>query len=525
MFCNVILTAQELPSGQIEVIKDFEVRLTEAKKIRIVPQPVTFDTSLRRFEYQFLASSPQIEYVQPEIKALAIQPEEKPTYYPLTMKAGYGSPNSLLGALQWDQPLGDIFQYGLSLDYLSANNKKIPLQKFSDSHGRLYGTYQWRDDVQVSGHIDARYQTVHFYGGDEPPSEADQLQRKFTRYNVGVQWKKYPSKSSSFQYQAFLAYQPHSDDLGSRETTWKAGGGMSTALGESAFPIGMSVEADLSKLKHTGEYPLNLLLLSPYAGYHIGDLKLRIGGTAAIKKGDPELLPDILASFSLWDDYLILKAGWLGNARKNNYQNLSTINHYLQTRLDSINIEISRSLFAAATAASGTLTLEVKGEYTRFHQRAFLLQDENATEQFIPVFDDGYFIGFTGLIQYEVLRDVDIRGSVFQRFYTLDHENKPWHTPSFGLDAMLTYTGGSDDYHVSILFHGENGLPYRTVGGTESRLDALVDLNLHGDYYITESFGAFVQLNNILGNKRERWHTYPGYGFNAKAGILFRLAE
>ena len=30
----------ELPTGRIEVVKDFEVRLTETKKIRIVPQPV-----------------------------------------------------------------------------------------------------------------------------------------------------------------------------------------------------------------------------------------------------------------------------------------------------------------------------------------------------------------------------------------------------------------------------------------------------------------------------------------------------
>jgi hypothetical protein len=40
---------QPLPSGQIEVIKDFEVRLTEAKKIRIVPQPISLDSTSRRY--------------------------------------------------------------------------------------------------------------------------------------------------------------------------------------------------------------------------------------------------------------------------------------------------------------------------------------------------------------------------------------------------------------------------------------------------------------------------------------------
>lgn len=88
---------------------------------------------------------------------------------------------------------------------------------------------------------------------------------------------------------------------------------------------------------------------------------------------------------------------------------------------------------------------------------------------------------------------------------------------------MLTYSGGDDVYHVSLILHSENGLPYRTVGGTERRLDPLIDLNLHGDYYFTSMLGAFVEVNNILGNKREPWYTYPSYGFNAKAGVLFRM--
>ena len=95
--------------------------------------------------------------------------------------------------------------------------------------------------------------------------------------------------------------------------------------------------------------------------------------------------------------------------------------------------------------------------------------------------------------------------------------------PSFALDAALTYGGGDDIYHVSFIGHYENGVPYRTVGGTVGRLDPLVNLNLHGDYYITSSIGAFVELNNLVGNKRERWYRYPSYGFNAKAGVMVRL--
>ena len=73
------------------------------------------------------------------------------------------------------------------------------------------------------------------------------------------------------------------------------------------------------------------------------------------------------------------------------------------------------------------------------------------------------------------------------------------------------------------MFNAENGVPYRTLGGSEVVLDPLIDLSLHGDYFFTKTIGVFFELNNLLDNNRERWVNYPSFGFNAKAGVLFRL--
>ena len=67
----------DLPEGQIEVIKGFEVKLAKSSKIKIVPQPIQLDSNARRYEYRLLAPSPSIEYLVPEIKPLAIQKEKE----------------------------------------------------------------------------------------------------------------------------------------------------------------------------------------------------------------------------------------------------------------------------------------------------------------------------------------------------------------------------------------------------------------------------------------------------------------
>ena len=73
---SALKAQNELPGGKIEVVKDFEVQLAETRKIRMVPQPVPVDSSIRRYEYKLLAPSPSIEYLTPEIKPLAMSPEK-----------------------------------------------------------------------------------------------------------------------------------------------------------------------------------------------------------------------------------------------------------------------------------------------------------------------------------------------------------------------------------------------------------------------------------------------------------------
>jgi hypothetical protein len=522
---SAIIAQEELPTGRIEVIKDFEVRLTETRKIRIVPQPIALDTTHRRYEYKLMAPSPKIEYLSPEIKPLAIQPEVKPTYYPLVAKLGFGSPNSWLGAFSYDHVQTDALHWGVDLGYLSANNKKIPLQKFSTAHGRINAGYLLNDLVRLDAHVAGRFETVNFYGVEDIPLNHDALERNFKRYDFGFVLSRLVSEKSSFNYSGILNVTADKDDLGIRESGLQIGGEVGSAFGKSRYPVGVKVMADLSKMKHNIEKTLHNVLVEPYFQFHTGDLRLHLGGLALLKKEANEILPVIGADYHLFSDLLILQAGWKGSVHKNNFQSLSTINPYIHTRLDSINNEIDRRIYAGIRGAAGSFAYELTGAFTKFERKAFFLQHEEEEEQFAPVYDDGHYLSIEGAVQYEVLKHVDLRLQLFQRFYTLDNEHKPWHIPSFGLDGMITYSGGGDIYHVSIIAHGENGLPYRTLGGTEDRLDPLIDLSLHADYFVTESIGAFVQINNILGNNRERWYTYPSFGFNAKAGVIYRMPQ
>ncbi len=513
----------ELPQGQIEVIKGFEVKIAESSKIKIVPQPIQVDSSVRRYDYRLLAPSPSIEYLVPEIKPLAIQPEKKPSAYPFYAKAGYGSPNSLLGALSYDHIGTEGLQWGIDLRHLSANNKKIPLQKFSDTEGRINGAYQLNNKVTVSGYLNGHFETDYFYAAENIPPNEESLKRVFKRYDVYMEIAQPHAPETSFNYKGFVQYLSDNDDLGSTESGYRVGGEVGTGIGSDELPIGIKILVDNSTLKHTEDYGLNNILFQPFFDYLLGSFKLHLSGISLLNKQQNEILPDLAIAYFVANSRLTIEAGWKGEVMKNNFRFLTTYNPYVDTRLDSLTNLISRRIYAKVKGSTGTLSYELGGEYTSFTGMSFFLQNKTTPYEFDVLYDDGDYIGITATIGVELLKHVDLRAQVFQRFYSLEDEAKPWHRPSTDLKGQIAYNGGGDVYHVSVQADFRNGLPYRTIGGTEAILKPLIDIGLHGDYYFTPSLGAFIELNNLLGNNSERWAGYPGFGFNAKAGVMFRM--
>jgi outer membrane cobalamin receptor len=54
-------------------------------------------------------------------------------------------------------------------------------------------------------------------------------------------------------------------------------------------------------------------------------------------------------------------------------------------------------------------------------------------------------------------------------------------------------------------------------------LDAAFDLSFKTEYLISDTFSAFVQLNNIASNKYPLFYNYPSRGFQAMAGITWKF--
>lgn len=517
-----IIAQAQLPSGQIEVIKDFEVRLTETSKVVLRPEAIPFDTSVRRFTYAMTAPSPAIDYAAPGIRTLLIEPEKRPVSYPFMAKAGVGNPNAWLGHIAFDRKQSDDFGWGVDARFSAADNQKIPLQKYSELIVQTRAQAMLSERLRLHGHVHGTKQTVHFYGAENIPDNPESLRRRYHRFDALLGVEEQIDAGNPLGYRAGLQVLLDRDNNGVKESNLIVSGGLKALL-QGEIPVGFDCMADLTSLATPAEKKLNNFFLKPHLKEEFGELRLQAGATFLFSPGANAVLPDLEVAYPISGPRFVARIGWSGEVWKNNFHALTAYNPFLQDRIDTLVNTLQRRIYIGGDGQLGKFTYDLTCGYTRFQRMAFFLQDPQAYEEFEPVFDDGRMFDFEGVFGYSIDGGLAMHVRFFRRFYTLEDEDRPWHRPSFGGDVLMTYSGLGDNFHASFTLHTENGLPYRTPGGTQGRLAPLLDLNVQGDYYFTASLGGFLQLNNLTNNKRERWVNYPSFGFNMKAGLVLRL--
>jgi outer membrane receptor protein involved in Fe transport len=67
------------------------------------------------------------------------------------------------------------------------------------------------------------------------------------------------------------------------------------------------------------------------------------------------------------------------------------------------------------------------------------------------------------------------------------------------------------------------GIHARDVKGNAVTLKTIADLGVGAEYRLIPRLSAFVQFNNLLNSKYQRWMGYQVYGFNVYGGLRLKF--
>jgi hypothetical protein len=92
------------------------------------------------------------------------------------------------------------------------------------------------------------------------------------------------------------------------------------------------------------------------------------------------------------------------------------------------------------------------------------------------------------------------------------------------LNASLRWQILKDLFFFTDLWAWEGGR-YLGADDNDLKLKGAFDLSSGAEFRITRNFNLWLQLNNILNNKYERWNQYQVYGFNLLGGITYMFNQ
>ena len=529
LFAGLSAYAQnDLEDNSVTVVTNFEARLTDAQRVRINPAPPPADTTSRRQTYSIVPRPLTLDYPAPTIRPRALPRTELPDIKNGWVKLGLGVPNALYADASYDLTGQDNLDLGFfGSHYGFNNNNQVENQRASDTRVGAEGNYLFEQGFAVSGGLSYDTKSRYFYGYNFSDVESDsaltftpdQVRQRFNTFSVHADLYNGTRTQGDIDYRAGISMYLMNADPSVRESNLDINlSGTKWINGSN--PLDVEFLASFTSFKDTSTQNLNVASLSPSYTVLVADrVKLKAGVRLAVQENDFDVFPNVTASAVVVDGLLSAFAGVEGNVQKNTLKTLSDYNPWIDTRLRVRNSEATR-FYGGVEGTYRTIAYRAEAGYKYLDNLALYLteRDADGIPRFNVLYDDGSQIYIQGTATLPLVEGLDLNATFTQRFYSMEDEEKPWHLPSLSLNASGIYTLSNLPLQLRADFFVENGLPYRTPEGEVDHLNALLDLSLNAEYTITETFGAWVRVNNLLNNRRERFYQYPTIGTNFMVG-------
>ncbi len=533
-----------LPAEQVEVIKAFDAKLAESNKVDLAPSLPGVDTTARTFSYEVAPKTITVEYPPPRIRPVSYRTgeEDKGGEYKAFVKLGGGLPSAIYGEGAYNTFIKrsnkEAYALGLNLlhhsaDYSSGN---VENQKFGLTQASGDATYYLQNGAAVNATLGYKSNRVHYYGYSFDPFNTetnvpeDAVKQLFNTYDLAAKLFNGVKTAGDLNYMAGVKLYRHSDEFASRETGLRLDlGGTKWVAGKHSIDIG--VYSDFTWYRDTQEISQTLHNFGflPAFTYHGRIFKIKVGGKILSSNDEFELFPDAELVLNLTGNELALFAGVTGDLQKNTFRSLSDYNPYIHTRFEDMGLRNTRYL-KAFVGIRGNLnvfeyTFEASLKPTNDLPLYKFRYDSDLIYDFDVVYDDVDVINLSGSLKASPIKGLDFTATISQNFYDTKFETKPWHLPSLDLNFMAQYTSPDGKLRGRGQIYMQNGVPANTsfIPGKFTTLNSLFDLSLAGEYWFAEKVGAFLELNNLLDNKRERWLYYPTYGINFLGGVTMRF--
>jgi hypothetical protein len=447
------------------------------------------------------------------------------------LKVGFGNYTTPYLEAFANNKRSEKYLYGAHVKHFSSKNGPVRNSGQSENLAEVYGKYIGKNTV-LRGKVGYQRNRYNFYGYDhvrEPNADKDTLKQIFNTISIsaGIENKNKLDRlnyNTDLNYYNFTTYR----NANEREILWNLKTDYAVD-GEKKILL----DAGLSVSKRSDSSTVNrtLFTVKPAFQYTYSKDLILTGGFNIAYANDTianyaklHVYPRVNVEYKVVENKLIAFAGLDGDMQKNTLRTFSRENPYLDSNIPLFHTNKTSDLYIGAKGGlKGGVSYKIKVSTANYKYLYFFNNAVTDTSRFSVLYDKGTVnvINLGGELGYELSNRfrLALAGTYYK--YNLTYVEKAWHRPDFTGSVLATYNLNQKVYFNADFYYigGLRGKNY--LSGQEVKLNGIADLNLKIDYLFSKQFSAFIEANNILSQKYQRYLYYSNKGINVLAGLTY----
>ncbi|MCG8307713.1 MAG: hypothetical protein MI975_10020 [Cytophagales bacterium] len=520
----------EVVEGEFLISKELEISLPPAQRIfqKVAPDEID-EKKAEPLQYSFSSYTPQLRDINTRLRVLKLKNEKFASRPGSYLNMGFGNYVTPYLEAALNSGVNTAGNYGLKVYHLSSARGPVDKGNSGSSTSAidLFGKYVG-GKASLAGDVGYTRNGVHFYGYDDGMEvDKDTIKQVYNDLNLSFDIKS-SDVDAPVQYGIYGKLHNISDDYNASELGIKAG-----LYGDYLINENMRAKLALDFLNASYKNPDNinraLVRIHPSFVYSNFGLTLDVGmkilnnNDTLNNKNNTRLLPSISVGYDLSDN--ITAYGKLdGDVEEVTFKSIANENPFVNSHLPlahtnknlDLHIGLKGSLIQYLAFDVGIRSVLYKHMY-------FFVNDPAETSKFMLVFDEGNTSLFQGLISLSYFKSNLMGTTLSARFnaFNTGEIEKAWHKPKFELDYSFWYSFYNKVKLTADLFilTGMEARTFEFDSVVSKKLDGAVDLNVKVDYILSDRYGAFVSVNNLLNNNYEIYNRYPTRGLLAMVGV------
>jgi hypothetical protein len=516
----------------IEITSTFKPVLREQSKLNFQASPVVVDTSKPRLVYNIPAENLLFAYQAAELKPVALEVDSLTGWnYSNFIKVGIGNVHQpyVKAGFSFGDKQNTFFN--IFADHYTSKGD-LPFQKNSLSKVGATLTYKTPKSLEWTAGAGFTSDDYYLYGfqPDTLKFTKEQLRQRFQTIEGKVSLRNILPTSFGLSYNPSVRVSVFTDNhspSGSEANTVVNLPVQKNFGKTTAFNLGLT--ADLTNYRNAALPKKtdnnNVYMISPTVLLKSPNLYLHAGIIPSWDNGDFHMLPNAMADITTNDQRFTLQLGWIGYYNKGSYQRFASINPWLARPDSLLNTRVQEGYVGFKGSTGDHISYSAKVGYQQHKNIPLFVNDAIDGKTFIILYEDKLNTFQTHAeAEYRVGEKFSAKGIFNWNVFKVQRQAKPWGLIPLELTTNLRWQILKDLFLRADLWMWE-GPRYRTKSGEAFQNDGAFDLNAGAEFRINRNFNVWLQMNNIMNDKYERWNQYQVFGFNILGGIVYSFNQ